>query len=158
MFNKLSFDEMSKLYAVATSLEKKYGRERVQEALQYMSDDLDGVAEEDPRQLTLPFDWLPDEDGQEPFYEQQPMPKRKAQGYNENMIEEYFKRQQESNPDTANSKELILKLYYVEGLPQRQIGEMIGVKQRAISQFIHKISEREKREIIQKLKNEGRNE
>lgn len=56
---------------------------------------------------------------------------RNKNGVNEKVIREYFGDQ---DPDNG-----ILWMYYNKGMTQKQIGELIGVKQRAISQWLTEI-------------------
>lgn len=96
-------------------------------------------------QLAL-FDEDPEEGSKRQYFG------RKQNGYNKMMIHEHFAH--ENNPEWGTPEEMIIRLYYKDGKTQSEIGKMIGVNQRAISQYLNGIPEKTKRKIMAGWSNE----
>lgn len=157
MFNKLSFDELSKFYGALSDLEKHYGQQKVREAAQEMSDKLDAkvtsvkidaskVIRKSIEQMELlPFEPTPAE-VKEKFTRVKGIT-RSQHGLNEKKIREWADRCfRELSPE-----ETIVWLYHVKKKTQKQIGNLIGVNQRAICEFLKHIPEEKKQRIIQQM-------
>jgi DNA-directed RNA polymerase specialized sigma subunit len=145
VFNKLSFAEKSKFYGAVAELEKHYSKGKVVEGLGAMADILDAQAKGKPtdhKQLEMEFDQP--KGGEETKKKKRVVLDRKPKGHNKHKIEIYLK---ERWPH-LEPQETILYLYYADGIKQETIGDMIGVNQRAVSQYLNEIPEKRKRKIM----------
>lgn len=143
MFERLSFDELSRFYGAIAGLEKTYGHENVKEALQTMSNTLDQVKPQVQQLELLPFE--PEVIQKDSTYRKRVYNGRKRSGENTKIIRDYF-----TNKNQWPEEE-VLRMYYNQHKTQEEIGKMVGVTQRAISHFIHAIPKKSKRRILEKL-------
>jgi DNA-directed RNA polymerase specialized sigma subunit len=151
LFTKLSFDQLSRFYGALSELETCYGKEKVREAIVIMSDKLDAEIQKkqpqaDPEQMSL-FDHTEPTKGDDADKEYKRVYRgRNPKGKNRLTIETYVnKKWPHMDPE-----EVILHMYYMDGIKQSTIGDMFGVNQRAISQFLAEIPEIKKRRIMSK--------
>lgn len=143
MFERLSFDELSRFYGAIAGLEKTYGHENVKEALKVMSDKLDQVKPQARQLELLPFE--PEVIQKDLTNRKRAYNGRKRSGENTKIIRDYFTKKNQW------PEEEILKMYYNQHKTQEEIGGIIGVTQRAVSRFIHEIPKKSKRRILEKL-------
>lgn len=144
----MSFAERAKLFAALADLEMQYGVEMVRKAIEGMAE----IPEEKTGFDFKDIDWKK-VGGKEPEQmELLPVPGRRSRnsaggrrrdGENDRLIQEWMEKNHPGKPGS----EVLVKMYYVDRLTQREIGEKIGVNQRAISaalahipkQFIQKV-------------------
>lgn len=151
MFNKLSFDQLSRFYGALSELETCYGKDKVRQAITEMSDRLD--AEVNKRKVNHGQMSLFDEVKEDPRKGDDADKERKRtfngrnpKGKNRQTIESYVK----AKWPQKDPEEVILHMYYMDGIKQSVIGDMFGVNQRAVSQFLMEIPEIKKRRIMSK--------
>lgn len=148
MFKRLTFEQTAAFYGTLTNLEKVYGKEKVTIALGKMIESLDSETiqkKSNGQQLELlPFeDYSIHDHEKEESKAERNFKFRRRNGENNKIIRTHFYDRDE-DPIVA-----VVQMYAIEAKTQEEIANIIGVKQRAISQFLMDIPEKTKRKIIQ---------
>lgn len=148
MLKKLSNAEKANLYKAVADLENNYGLQRVELAMKELVENLDGKRQRVQHEQIelLPFEPVPER--------KREYKGRRPNGENQRRLKRYFEINKDSYYDTRNENEMVARLYYFHSKNQYEIADLIGINQRAVSQALKKISEKQKRELFQRWENE----
>jgi DNA-directed RNA polymerase specialized sigma subunit len=150
----MSFAEKAKLYAALGELENQYGVGAIRAAVAEMIGEDKEIVTVINEPIGLKFEAELKQDGEQmkllPIadrgrtYTGRVFKGRSAAGSNEKRIKEWL----DNRHPEKTGPEVLLEMYYKDGMTQEDIAKMIGVKQPAISKMMQMIPESFKRQII----------